>query len=406
VERIKTPGLYGDGGGLYLQVTANARDGSPAKSWIYRYMLRGKAREMGLGSLNAVTLQHARTKAFEYRQLRAQGIDPIDARKAMRDQARLDAAKTITFKEAAADHIAAHRAGWRNPKHAGQWSATLATYAKPIIGGLSVQTIDTGLVLKVLEPIWTTKPETASRLRGRIELVLDWAKVRGYRQGENPARWRGHLDKLLPARAKVRRVEHHSALPYGVLPAFMDALRTQEGTAARALEFAILTAARTGEVIGATWGEVDLHERLWTIPAERMKAGKEHRVPLSDMVMAIIQQMAEMRTGDYIFAGAKHGRPLSNMAVLMLLRRMGRRNLTTHGFRSTFRDWAAERTQFPAEVAEMALAHAIGDKVEAAYRRGDLLQKRRQIMDASAKFCSTPTSAGRVIPLRQTVAAK
>ena len=406
VNRLKAPGMYADGGGLYLQVTVNARDGEPAKSWIYRYMLHGKAREMGLGSINAVTLQHARDKAFECRQLRAEGIDPIDARKTVRDQARLDSAKAITFKKASAEYIGAHRAGWRNAKHAAQWSATLATYAEPIIGDLSVQAIDTGLVLKVLEPIWTAKPETASRLRGRMESVLDWAKVRGYRQGENPARWRGHLDKLLPARSKVRRVEHHPALPYADLPEFMAALRAQEGTAARALEFAILTATRTGEAMGARWGEIDVAQQTWTIPAERMKAGKEHRVPLSGRALAIIEQMAAIRSGDHVFAGAKAGRPLSNMAFLMLLRRMGRGDLTAHGFRSSFRDWAAERTNFPAEVAEMTLAHAVGSKVETAYRRGNLFQKRRQLIEAWAKFCAAPTSGGGVVPLRQLGGAK
>jgi integrase len=391
--------MYADGGGLYLQVTVNAQDGSPAKSWIYRYMLRGKAREMGLGSNNAVTLQQARAKAFECRQLRAEGIDPIDARKAAHDQARLDAAKVITFKKAAADYIAAHRAGWRNAKHGAQWGATLATYAEPIIGGLSVQAIDTGLVLRVLEPIWTAKPETASRLRGRIESVLDWAKVRGYRQGENPARWRGHLDKLLPARAKVRRVEHHAALPYADLPTFIATLRVQEGTAARALEFAILTAARTGEVIGAKWDEINVVERVWTVPAEHMKAGKEHRVPLSDPALAILEKLAAVRQNEFVFPGGKVGRPLSNMALLMTLRRMGHENLTTHGFRSSFRDWAAERTSYPAEVAEMALAHAVGDKVEAAYRRGDLFQKRRQLAESWAKFCATPSEAGQLVSI-------
>jgi integrase len=379
VDRIKTAGMFADGGGLYLQVTINAQDGEPAKSWIYRYMLAGKSREMGLGSLNAISLQQARLKAADCRRLRTEGIDPIDARKSTRAQDRLEAAKAITFKKAAADYIDAHRAGWRNAKHAAQWTATLTTYAEPVIGNLAVQVIDTGLVLKVLEPIWTTKPETASRLRGRIELVLDWAKVRGYRTGENPARWRGHLDKLLPARGKVRRVEHHAALPYGELPDFMALLRAQEGTAARALEFAILTAARTGEVIGAKWNEINLAERLWTIPPERMKAHKEHRVPLCDAAMAIVGEMGAIRSGDHVFPGGKAGRPLSNMAFLMLLRRMARGDLTGHGFRSTFRDWAAERTGFPAEVAEMALAHAVGDKVEAAYRRGDLFQKRRQL---------------------------
>jgi integrase len=263
-----------------------------------------------------------------------------------------------------------------------------------MFGSLPVQAIDVGLVLKALEPIWTAKPETANRVRGRIESVLDWATARGYRQGENPARWRGHLENLLPGKSKVRRVKHHAALPYVEMADFMTQLKEQEGVAARALEFTILTAARTGEVIGATWSEINFDERLWTVPADRMKAGKEHRVPLSDAALAILEQMQAIRQDDFIFAGGKARRPISNMAMAMTLRRMGRGDLTVHGFRSTFRDWAADRTGFPAEVAEMALAHTIGDKVEAAYRRGDLFQKRRQLMDAWAKFSTTAPATG------------
>jgi integrase len=255
--------------------------------------------------------------------------------------------------------------------------------------------------MRALEPIWTVKPETAGRVRGRIEAILDWAAARGYRAGENPARWRGHLDKLLPARSKVRRVEHHAALPYIEIGEFMAELRQQEGVVARALEFVILTAARTGEAIGARWSELNLTDRLWTVPAERMKAGREHRVPLSDRALAIVESMASIRSSDYVFPGGKAGRPLSNMALLMLLRRLGRDDLTSHGFRSTFRDWAAESTAFPAEVAEMALAHAVGDRVEAAYRRGHLLQKRRQLAEAWASFCETKAGLGaEVAPIR------
>jgi integrase len=390
VERFNKPGLYSDGGGLYLQVTVNARNGQAAKSWVYRYMLNGKAREMGLGSANAITLQQARTKAFECRRLRQEGIDPIDHRKASREQGALDAAKAITFRQAAAEYITSHRAGWRNARHAAQWETTIATYAEPIIGRLSVQAVDTGLVLKVLKPIWYTKPETASRIRGRIESVLDWAKVRGYRQGENPARWRGHLDKLLPARAKVRRVEHHAALPNGEMAEFMAALREQDCMAARALEFAILTAARTGEVIGTRWHEIDLREAIWTVPAHRMKASREHRVPLTSRALAILGNPPsdDGARDQFVFPGSKAGKPLSNMALLMLLRRMGRDDLTVHGFRSTFRDWAAERTNFPSEVVEMALAHTVQNKVEAAYRRGDLFERRRRLMDEWESFCA------------------
>jgi integrase len=296
----------------------------------------------------------------------------------------------MTFKACAEAYMAAHQAGWRNPKHRGQWTATLTTYVYPHFGDLPVQVIDVGLVMKAVEPIWTEKPETASRVRGRIEAVLDWATARGYREGENPARWRGHLQNLLAPRSKVRRVEHYAALPYSKIGGFMAELHRQEGVAARALEFAILTTARTGEVIGAHWDEIDIARRLWTVSADRMKAGREHRVPLSDRAVEIIAEMKKHRLDgqEFVFTGARGG-PLSNMALLMTLRRMGYAALTTHGFRSTFRDWAAERSEFPAEVAEMALAHVVGDKVEAAYRRGDLFEKRRQIMEAWCRFCST-----------------
>jgi integrase len=396
------PGMYADGGGLYLQVTPGGA------SWIYRYMLKGCAREMGLGPLALYGLHDARAKALDARRLRHEGVDPIEARRAARAKERLDTARVMTFKQCADSYIKAHRAGWRNAKHAAQWEATLATYAEPIIGGLPVQAVDTALVMKVLElevrdatSLWTAKPETASRLRGRIESILDWAKVRGYREGENPARWRGHLDKLLPPRAKVRKVEHHAALPYSELPNFMVALRAQDGVAARALEFAILTAARTGEVLGARWGEIDTAEKLWTIPSERMKAGKEHRVPLSARSMAILQHMKPLRhfsqghsaAEAFVFPGGKYGLPLSNMAFLMLLRRMGREDLTAHGFRSSFRDWAAERTNFPSDVAEMALAHTVSSKVEQAYRRGDMFERRRRMMAVWATFCGTSSEA-------------
>src|SRR5262245_14761333 len=392
VGRRLKPGMYADGAGLYLQVT-----GAGAKSWIFRFSLHRKAREMGLGSLSAVSLSDARTKAAECRRLRDEGVDPIEARKARHVQAVLDAAKTLTFKEAAERYIASHRAGWRSQKHASQWESTLATYAEPVLGRLSIQAIDTGLVLRVLETIWKNRSETANRVRGRIEAILDWAKVRGLRQGENPARWRGHLDHLLPAPAKVRRVKHHAALPYGELPDFLASLREQEGMAARALEFTILTAARTGDTIGAVWDEVNTSDTVWTIPPDRMKAGKEHRVPLSSHALAILGEAKNARAAEseFIFPGRKAGKPLSSMAMAELLRRMGRHDITVHGFRSTFRDWAAERTSFHSEVVEMALAHAVGNKVEAAYRRGDLFEKRRQLMDEWATYCNTPAGSGR-----------
>jgi integrase len=401
ITQAKRRGYYGDGGGLFLQVSAGG-----AKSWVFRFKESGRLREMGLGPTHTVSLAEARQKALECRKARLDGLDPIEARRGKRIQTKLDAVKAMTFAACAERYIASHKAGWRNPKHAAQWPATLATYVYPVFGSLPVRAVDVGLVMKAIEPIWVQKPETAGRVRGRIESVLDWATARGYRQGENPARWRGHLENLLPKKAKVRRVEHHAALPYVEIEPFMAELRRQEGVAARALEFAILTAARTGEVIGAKWDEIDLGERLWMVPAERMKAGKEHRVPLSDAALAILEGMRKIRQGDHIFPGSKAGRPISNMAMLMLLRRMGRGDLTAHGFRSSFRDWAAERTTFPAEVAEMALAHTVGVKVEAAYRRGDLLQKRRQLAEAWAKFCAVASASGQVVPMRKPTAAE
>ena len=391
-DKVKASGYYGDGGGLFLQVS---RYGT--KSWVFRFKANGRLREMGLGSLDTYSLAEARERARNCRKLRDEGKDPIEERNAARLAVKLEATKAITFEQCAERHIAAHRAGWRNGKHRDQWSSTLATYVNPMFGALPVRAIDTALVMKAIEPIWNEKPETASRVRGRIEAILDWATARGFRAGENPARWRGHLDKLLPKKTKVRRIEHHAALPYREIAAFVAELRSQEGIAARALEFAILTAARTGEVIGALWGELDLADRLWTIPAERMKADKEHRVPLSDAAIAILEDLQRVRQGDYVFPGGRAGRPISNMAMTMTLRRMGRGELTVHGFRSSFRDWAAERTGFPAEVAEMALAHTVADAVERAYRRGDLFQKRRQLMDAWARYCATPAPAGKVV---------
>lgn len=403
VEKMaRKPGMYCDGGGLWLRVSSPT-----ARSWVYRYMLDRIPHEMGLGKYPEITLVEARTRATEARRLKAHAKDPLAERAGVRAAQLADAAKAVTFKDAAERYIEAHRAGWRNAKHAAQWEATLATYAEPVIGALAVQAIDTGLVLKVLEPIWKAKPETASRLRGRIEAVLDWAKVRGYRDGENPARWRGHLDKLLPARAKVKKVQHHAAIRFDELAGFMAALRAENGTAARALEFAILTAARTGEVIGAKWHEIDLGEKIWTVPAERMKAGKEHRVPLSARAIAILKSFKpdtrqEKDTAEaFVFAGSAPDKPLSNMAMLMLLRRMGRGDLTAHGFRSTFRDWCAERTSFPSEAAEMALAHTVGDKVEAAYRRGDLFDKRRALMNQWATVCATRATDAKVVPMQK-----
>jgi integrase len=393
VETVKTPGMYADGGGLYLQVAPTG-----AKTWIYRFQLRGRRRDMGLGSTAVYPLAEARRKASDARRLVAEGIDPIEQRGEKAAAAAASAVKMMAFEECAERYMAAHRSGWRNEKHKAQWASTLATYVYPVLGRVPVAAVDIGLVTTVIEPIWSTKPETASRVRGRIEAVLNYATAQGWRQGANPARWRGHLDQLLPKKTKVRRVKHHAALPYAELPAFMPELRQQQGVAARALELAILCAARTAEVIGARWEEFDLAGRLWAIPAERMKAGKEHRVPLPGPAIGVLEQMTAIRQSEFVFAGEQSGRPISNMAMLMLLCRMGRGDLTVHGFRSSFRDWVAERTTFPTEVAEMALAHTVSDKVEAAYRRGDLFEKRRHLAEAWAKYCTrTPIPAGQVI---------
>ena len=386
VDRTRDPGLHHDGAGLYLQVTAG-KDGV-TKSWLYRFVLDGRERRMGLGSLNDVSLVEARENAANARKQVKEGKDPIEERRVLRSVAVLAKAKAMTFDQCRDAYISSHRSGWRNIKHTWQWSASLKKYVTPIFGDVPVQYVDVALVTKALEPIWATIPETASRLRGRIEVILDWAKVRGLRTGENPARWRGHLDHLLPRRSKVRKVEHHAALPYAEIGSFMTLLRERGAIAARALEFAILTAGRTGEVLGARWDEIDIDQRVWIVPADRMKAGKEHRVPLSAPAIAVLNVMRKVRQNDYIFPGDRHA-TLSNTSMLMLLRRMGRDDLTVHGFRSSFRDWAAERTNFPSEVAEMALAHSVSNKVEQAYRRGDMFDRRRRMMAAWATFCAT-----------------
>lgn len=395
VSKVKEPGYYGDGGGLWLQVTA-----SGAKSWIFRFTRNKRAREMGLGGLVALSLADAREEAAKCRRQLVAGVDPIEARKTLRLSSLAAAAKVVTFDKAAEDFISSHRAEWRNAKHGDQWTNTLATYASPVLGALAVSDIETGHVLRVLEPIWTTKTETAMRVRGRIEAVLDWCTVRGYRGGENPARWRGHLDHVLPAPAKIAKPENHAALPYREIGDFLVALRAQPGTAARAVELIILTASRTSEVLNAARSEIDLAARVWTIPPERMKSGRQHRVPLSDAAVRLIEQAPAEDGSDYLFPGAKQGKPLSNMAGLKLLERMGRDDLTVHGFRSTFRDWAAEQTNFPREVAEAALAHIVKDKAEAAYQRGDLLEKRAKLMQAWAEYCERPTKAAEVIPMK------
>jgi len=396
VRNAKKPGLYGDGHGLYLQISIFG-----TKAWIFRYMLGRRSRKMGLGAIHTVSLAEARAEALEARKLVRKGIDPIEQQKALRSQQRLAAAKAVTFRQCAEKYIEANRAGWKNARHAAQWPATLADYVYPIFGDLPVQSIDTGLVLKALEPIWAKKTETAARVRGRIERVLDWARVRGYREGENPARWEGHLRETLPSRSKLSR-SHHDAVPYSEMPAFMAELRAKEGVSARALEFTILTAARTGEATGAKWSEIDLGARMWTIPAERMKAGREHRVPLSDRVLALLAELP--RVGEHVFAGARTGKPLSNMPTMLeQARRMRGKGATVHGFRSTFRDWAAEQTSYPGELCEIALAHTVSDKTEAAYRRGDMMEKRRRLMADWATYCERePAEGDNVVRIRAT----
>lgn len=396
VKTLKLPGYYADGGNLWLQVAPGG-----SKSWVFRFTLTGKQREMGLGSATTFTLAEARDRAQAARKLLTDGIDPLEARRAAHQQARMDADNARSFDWCAGEYIKAHEAGWKNAKHAAQWRATLETYAAPVMGAMPVAAIDTAHVLRVLQPIWSIKAETASRLRGRLESVLDWARVHGYREGENPARWRGHLDKLLPRRSKVQAVEHHAALPWREIGAFMRDLRAMQGTAARAVEMIVLTATRTSEAFNAQWAEIDLAQRLWTIPASRMKAGREHVVPLSDAVVNILQaQAAAHGTKGFVFPGSKGGKPLSNMAGLALLKRMERADLTVHGFRSTFRDWSGESTAHPREVIEHALAHQLKDKAEAAYQRGDLLQKRRVLMADWASYCGM-VHAGDVVHIRQ-----
>ena len=410
VAKAKGPKVLHDGGGLYLRVAPIRRDADGkekpgSKAWVFRFQLDGERRDMGLGPYPDISLAEARRRATEHRNQRRDGIDPLNAKTAQRQAQRLAVAKGRTFRQCAAQFIEKNRAGWRNPKHRQQWENTLATYVYPVIGDLPVAAIDAGLVVQVLDPIWTEKPETASRVRGRIEAVLDAATVRGFRQGPNPAQWKGNLAHILPAHSRIRKVAHYAALPFDEMPQFLAALRTRDGMAARALEFAALTAARTGEVLGARWGEFDLAAKVWTVPANRMKAGREHRVPLSEAALAVLEQvrpLALMKDGKPdpaapVFPGPRRALPLSNMAMLMLLRRMKRDDLTAHGFRSTFSDWAAERTAYPREVVEMALAHAIENRVEAAYRRGDLFDKRRRLMDAWAQYCNKGSGAGELV---------
>lgn len=376
VRKVETaaPGRYTDGRGLMLVVKPTG-----ARSWVLRYQLNGRRRDMGLGPYPEVTLAAARDKALEARRRLVEGVDPLTLRPA----------PSMTFRDAAEALIETKSSGWRNAKHEAQWSSTLATYAFPTLGDLDVKSIDTPHVLTVLRTIWTAKPETASRLRQRIEAVLDFAAVQGVRSGLNPARWRGHLENALPKPSLVRRVEHHPALDWRELPAFMTALSGRQGVSARTLEFLILTASRSGEVRGMRWAEVDLDAGVWIVPAERMKAAREHRIPLVSQAMAILGAPSFPDT--LVFPSPfNDAKPMSDMSLAAVLKKMGRGGITVHGFRSTFRDWAGETTGFPREVIEAAMAHRLKDKAEAAYARGDLFNKRRALMEAWASFCVAP----------------
>jgi integrase len=398
VRELTEPGRYGDGRGLYLQVTR-----AGVRSWLLRYERGGRERAMGLGPVSEFTLEQARERARLERQRLHEGTDPIDARREERarrlaDHAAAEAAN-VTFEACADQYFKFHSQKWNNAKHTAQFLSSLRAYAYPVLGKLPVADIDKALVLKALEPIWYTKTETASRVRGRIEQVLDFAKVRGYRTGENPAAWDGNLVHALPPRAGIAKVRHYSALTFAELPAFMKLLGDRQGMAARALEFVILTAARTGEVIGARWSEIDMAAKVWVIPPERMKAKREHRVPLSPRAIEILEALP--REGDFVFPGTQKGTAISNMAMGQLLKRMRRTDITVHGFRSTFRDWAAETTNYPNDVVEMSLAHVIKNKVEAAYRRGDLLEKRARLMAEWARYCATAApQSGNMVAMR------
>ena len=390
VSKLKEPGLHHDGDGLYLQVTVGA-NGDINKSWILRYMLDGKARKMGLGPLSLVGLAEARERALAARKAaRIERVDPIDARAAERTARAAEAARAMTFEQCAKAYIEAHEDSWSNARHRKQWPETLEAYVYPALGPLPVSSIDTAIVMKALEPLWHEKQETAARVRARIERVLSWATVRGFRQGENPARWHGHLDQLLARRSKAHGVRHLAAMPYGELPGFMGELRQRDGVAARALEFCVLTATRTGEVLGAEWSEIE--GDVWIVPGKRTKTRKEHRVPLSSRALEILTGLP--RNGTRVFEGHT-----AHMAMLKVLQRMRRADLTVHGFRASMRTWAGEQTGFPHEVCEQALGHTISNAVERTYQRGDLFKKRRRLMDAWADYCAGAAAGDKVVQL-------
>ena len=381
VTRETKAGLYGDGHGLYLQVSPTG-----SKSWVMKYTRFGVAREMGLGPLRLVSLAQAREQAVHWKRILHTGLDPLEQRNAERLRKQAEAVSGTTFEACAQQYITAHRSSWKSAKHAAQWAATLETYVYPQIGQKPVSLIDVSHVMVCLLPIWQTKPETANRVRGRIEKILDWARVNGFRQGENPARWRGHLDHSLPSRRSIQKVTHFAAIPYSQMGAVMRELTKLQTVSARALELLILTATRTSEALNATWQEFDLDNGAWTIPPERMKAGREHRIPLSVPAMRVLRLMHAARVNEFVFPGMRANKPLSNMTLSKVLRSIGFDGFTVHGFRSSFRDWAAETTEHSGEVIEMALAHSIRDKVESAYRRGDLFAKRKILMDDWAAY--------------------
>lgn len=396
VGRLTKPGLHFVGGvpGLALQVVTTG-----ARTWILRASVGSKRRDIGLGGYPAVTLAGAREAARDKRNKIQEGIDPVEDGRIKKSSLAAERAAAMTFSQCAKAFISTKQAEWANAKHAAQWAATIATYAEPTIGNVLVKDIETSHIVRVLEPIWGLKTETASRLRGRIESVLDWATVSGYRKGDNPARWRGHLDKLLASPKKIQKVEHHAAIAFAEMPSFMKALSKANGIGARALEFAILTAVRSGEVRGAVWSEIDLKNALWTIPAKRMKGKREHRVPLTQEAVSLLQQLPQGEPTDFVFT-TETKKKFSDATLTAVLKRMGR-DETAHGFRSTFRDWASERTNYSREVCEMALAHTIGNAVEAAYRRGDLFEKRTALMRDWAAFCGTePPEAGN-LPIKE-----
>ncbi|MDR2261398.1 MAG: integrase arm-type DNA-binding domain-containing protein [Azoarcus sp.] len=381
VTRISKAGKHSDGKGLYLQVTRQL-----VKSWIFRYERDGIEHYMGMGPVHSVSLAEAREEARKARLLLQQGIDPLQHKAEVTAKNKAVKASNKIFQECMVEYIENHKESWRSEKHRKQWEATLLAYACPHFGKMNVRLINTALVLQVLEPIWKKKTETASRLRERIERILSWAATKGYREGENPARWHGHLEEILPKPAKIKKGKHYPSLPYMQMGAFWRLLRLEKGIAARALEFTILTACRTGEVIFAKWDEFDFAVKIWVIPAERMKAHKEHRVPLVDEMLVILNRMKGLDPV-WVFPGAKNGKPISNMAMLNVLERMQRTDITVHGFRSTFRVWAAEQTHYPKELPELALAHSVGTAVENAYQRSDLFELRRAVMKDWADWC-------------------